>query len=62
MPHRIDTTELRKQGFHYVVHDYGTLCFCCATDYDLVGEVTVQREGNCTNCGPDDLESRREAK
>jgi hypothetical protein len=57
-----EAQKLRAEGFHYVAHDYGQLCLTCATDADLVGELTFSAEGSCYNCGPDDLESRRRAK
>jgi hypothetical protein len=57
-----EVNKLRAEGFHYVAHDYGQLCLTCATDYDLTGELTFSAEGSCYNCGPNDLESRREAK
>jgi hypothetical protein len=55
-----EVRKLRAEGFHYVAFDYGQLCLTCATDFDLVGELTFAAEGSCYNCGPDDLESQRQ--
>jgi hypothetical protein len=54
-----EVRKLRDEGFHYVAFDYGQLCLACATDFDLVGELTFSAEGSCYNCGEDDLESQR---